>query len=331
MGNCVGAAIGRRDSALRRAVRCSSLQPKETAAMKVSKDDQDEQALKESGLNRRQFGKAVAAGLGGLAIGTIAGAEEREPQCTPITGSPSDKAPLSADVVIVGAGLSGLIAARELRKAGRTVIILEANDRIGGRMYGQKTTKVEGGYLDYGGQWVGDTQYEMQALVSELKITPFLSYEKGRSIRRYDGVRSAFDGDVSTLLQGRCGQYDFHGVQGCTGAPSPPLGDCARNDPEGAVWGNLLELSGKVIPDRPWATADADTLDSTTFGEALTPAGPKAKMPGGMPWWPAMQAHIGGVGGVPPRRRMPLPNRRAQSPGTHARDDTEVLRWRCAG
>src|SRR5205807_2300389 len=120
----------------------------------------------------------------------------------------SSRGPYDVDVVIVGAGLSGLIAARELTRLGKTVKVLEARDRIGGRMVGNKTTHTAAqGYLDFGGQWVGKTQYEMQALVLELGIAKFDSYEKGRSIQYWengdgDAVRTGFNGDVSDLLLG---------------------------------------------------------------------------------------------------------------------------------
>ena len=55
------------------------------------------------------------------------------------------------DVVVVGAGLAGLTAARELRKKGRKVIVVEARGRVGGRTY---TKHVHGVAVDVGGQWL---------------------------------------------------------------------------------------------------------------------------------------------------------------------------------
>lgn len=60
-----------------------------------------------------------------------------------------------ADVVIIGAGFAGLTAARELRHAGLTVIVLEARDRIGGRTW---LAERLGRALEMGGTWVHWTQ-----------------------------------------------------------------------------------------------------------------------------------------------------------------------------
>jgi len=60
-----------------------------------------------------------------------------------------------ADVIIIGAGFAGLTAARELRQAGRSVIVLEARDRIGGRTW---TDTRLGRPLEMGGTWVHWTQ-----------------------------------------------------------------------------------------------------------------------------------------------------------------------------
>ncbi len=56
------------------------------------------------------------------------------------------------DCIIVGAGLSGLIAARNLHRSGQNILLIEARDRLGGRMYGR--TLESGQWIDLGGQWV---------------------------------------------------------------------------------------------------------------------------------------------------------------------------------
>ncbi|MEC8441273.1 MAG: FAD-dependent oxidoreductase [Cyanobacteriota bacterium] len=71
----------------------------------------------------------------------------------------------SVDVVVVSAGLSGLIAARELPKKGKIVAVLEAKGRTGGRMVNQKVAG--DGVIDLGSQW-GETHYRLEALSDEL-------------------------------------------------------------------------------------------------------------------------------------------------------------------
>ena len=70
------------------------------------------------------------------------------------------------DVVIVGAGMSGLVAARDLMRAGFDVRVVEAADRPGGRAYG--VTSRLGTRLDLGGQWVGAGHERLIALTDEL-------------------------------------------------------------------------------------------------------------------------------------------------------------------
>lgn len=62
---------------------------------------------------------------------------------------------LQRDVAIVGAGPSGLAAATALRKAGLTVAVIEARDRVGGRTW---TDTIDGAVLEIGGQWVSPTR-----------------------------------------------------------------------------------------------------------------------------------------------------------------------------
>jgi len=77
----------------------------------------------------------------------------------------------STDVVVVGAGLSGLVAARELRRAGLEVVVLEAADRVGGRALSESCCL--GSHLDLGGQWIGHDHHRLAALADELGATRF--------------------------------------------------------------------------------------------------------------------------------------------------------------
>ena len=90
------------------------------------------------GLSRR----SLLAGTGGLA-GLVALGRD--------ASSKSQASAASVDVVVIGAGLSGLIAARELVKKGKTVALLEAKSAIGGRMVNKKVAG--DGVIDLGGQW----------------------------------------------------------------------------------------------------------------------------------------------------------------------------------
>ena len=84
-----------------------------------------------------------------------------------------------ADVVIVGAGLSGLIAAREVLRAGYQPLVIEANDRVGGRILTEEPRP--GVLVELGAQWIGDTHERMFALAAELGIETFRQYEQGET------------------------------------------------------------------------------------------------------------------------------------------------------
>ncbi len=273
--------------------------------MAHSEDDTEDGVGKPGRMDRRQFGKILVAGVGGLTLGTAASAEESSPSKPPAPHSTGEQLTgnLAADVVVVGAGLSGLIAARELKRAGKRVLVLEANSEIGGRMVGNPTKRGDG-YLDYGGQWVGETQYEMIGLAAELKIPLFPSYEQGRSIQSWkkdtnlediyeNRSDTGFNGDLSDVLKGDC-QSPSEFPDGAQCQSGPP--NCKPDAEEARIWQKLLGISETVIPDRPWATPLAEELDAKTFQKFLE----EQNAVGYTKWLPAMQARIGGSGGFEP-------------------------------
>ena len=89
------------------------------------------------------------------------------------------------DVVVVGAGLAGLSAARQLTAEGLDVLVLEARDRVAGRNEGAVFRN--GVPVELGGQWVGPGQDAVLALIAELGLQTFQVYDAGRSVLRIDG------------------------------------------------------------------------------------------------------------------------------------------------
>jgi monoamine oxidase len=103
---------------------------------------------------------------------------------------------LEADVLIIGAGLSGLTAARALERAGRRIVVLEAASRVGGRVL---TEDVGGDHVDLGAHWIGPTQDRIAALIRELGLAIRPQPIAGRSVLHVGGRRIVYRGETPLL------------------------------------------------------------------------------------------------------------------------------------
>ncbi|MBB6097351.1 monoamine oxidase [Deinobacterium chartae] len=103
---------------------------------------------------------------------------------------------MDADVLVIGAGLAGLTAARELTRSGYRVRVLEARGRVGGRTL---TLEVGGERVDFGAQWVGPSQTEVLALAAELGLPTFAQYAQGRKLLDLNGRVRPYATDIPAL------------------------------------------------------------------------------------------------------------------------------------
>jgi monoamine oxidase len=157
---------------------------------------------------------------------------------------------LEADVVIVGAGLAGLVAARRIAAAGARPLIVEARERVGGRLLNEEIG--DGKVVEVGGQWIGPTQERLAALAAELGVETFPTHDEGRHLIEMGGRRTSYSG---ALTDARLGL-----LRDLSRAVSP----LALADLEQARV-RLDRMAREVPLEEPWMAAKAAEWDGQTF------------------------------------------------------------------
>ena len=99
---------------------------------------------------------------------------------------------LESEFCVVGAGYAGLAAARSLTKAGRTVAVLEARDRVGGRVWTQHFE--DGTPADFGGTWIGPGHDRVYALAREFDIKTYPTFVDGENVIMREGKAHRYEG-----------------------------------------------------------------------------------------------------------------------------------------
>lgn len=171
-----------------------------------------------SHITRRTAIKGIAAATGVSVSGiSVAAAEQNR----------------KVDVIVVGAGAAGTMAATHFAKAGKSCVLLEANGRVGGRL---KRGEIAGQAIDLGGQWVGPTQDRLIEVAQELGMNTYPTYNEGDMI--IDVAGTIFKG--LTLPSKVLGEY---------------LGTIAH----------INELVDEIDPAKPWEAPHAEEWDSITM------------------------------------------------------------------
>jgi monoamine oxidase len=150
--------------------------------------------------------------------------------------------PEQVDVIVVGAGMAGLVAARDLLAANVSVLVLEARNRVGGRLLNHTLTN--GSVVELGGQWVGPTQDRVLSLAEELGLGLFPTFIEGEHFLAMDGAVKRYVGEDLALPKD------------------------SSTDVEEA-WEHLQQMADEVPLEEPWSAENAGTWDAQTLDSWL--------------------------------------------------------------
>ncbi|KAH7052117.1 monoamine oxidase [Macrophomina phaseolina] len=148
----------------------------------------------------------------------------------------------TVDVAIIGAGLSGLSTAKDLVAAGKSVVILEARDRVGGRILNAHLSN--GGITEIGAQFVGPTQDRVLKLADDLRLPTFKAHDTGNTTLWRNNAGSTFDSALTGSI--------------------PPLDDTSLAEAAAALQ-TLNTFASQLDVNAPWEHPNATEWDSETF------------------------------------------------------------------
>jgi monoamine oxidase len=153
--------------------------------------------------------------------------------------------PREADVCVVGAGLAGLTAARRLNQAGKSVVVLEARARVGGRIW----TWTAGGEVpvDMGACFIGPQHDQLRALVSEMGVATFRTFVEGDYVLANGGKVKRYRGNI------------------------PRVNPVALLSAGQAI-ARMNAMAKKVPLEAPWTAGRAASWDAQTVRSWLSPA-----------------------------------------------------------
>jgi monoamine oxidase len=154
--------------------------------------------------------------------------------------APATIATRRAEVAVVGAGFSGLAAALELRARDIDCVVLEARDRVGGRVLNHELECGE--VVEVGGQWVGPTQRVLLGLAAELGVETFPTHTEGDNLIEYRGRVRRYRGTIPRLNPAVLLEVD-------------------------RLSRKLTRLAERVPLEEPWAADRARDWDRITFSE----------------------------------------------------------------
>jgi len=187
-------------------------------------------------LSRRSLLGGAGLTVGGLTIGGLTDAAT--------AGTLQGSLPATVDVVVVGGGISGLVAARKVAARGRSVLVLEARRRVGGRVLNHHLSGrgEKGATIESGGAFVGPTQNHILRLAKELGVRTFDEYADGNSV----------------YISSTTGRQEYQG----TVPPDPTI------LPDAAVLLTRIDQMASEIPvDAPWTHPQAAEWDAMTLAE----------------------------------------------------------------